>query len=29
MCTEFSSVTADRAAKLNIFYTVLIGQVFL
>ena len=27
--TEFSSVTADRAGKLNIFYTVLIGQVFL
>jgi len=25
VCTEFSSVTADRAAKLNIFYTVLIG----
>ena len=25
VCTEFFSVTADRAAKLNIFYTVLIG----
>jgi len=23
--TEFSRVSADRAAKLNIFYTVLIG----
>jgi len=22
VCTEFSSVTADRAGKLNIFYTV-------
>jgi len=25
VCTEFCRVTADRAAKLNIFYTVLIG----
>jgi len=24
MCTEFSRVTADRAAKLNTFYTVLL-----
>ena len=25
VCTEFSRVTADRVAKLNLFYTVLIG----